>query len=350
MSLTPKLVEILENDHATLPSGQMPAYGERDLLKARLHVFRITRETAKNFYYSFLLIPIPKRRALYAIYAFARRVDDIADLELPGSGVPPRDRYDRPERIFDIALTKRLAKIGIDPAEALIEWKRETLGQVRADLEAMYRGEPTDDPIFMALQDTAYRFAIPMTYFLDLVSGMESDLIKSRFQTREELEHYFYQVAGTVGLITGHVFGFRDPKGKEYAVEWGHFMQQVNIMRDVAEDASRDRIYLPLDELAQHDYTAEELLAGEHNKQFVALMRHQYDVAKGHLERAVHLFRFLPRDTRFAPAVMMALYASILEKIRSRDFDVHSQRIRLSTPRKIGIALKVWFKIGAFLI
>ena len=219
---------------------------EADLNAAYRYCQALARQEAKNFYYGFLLLPWPQRRAIYAAYAFARRGDDIADQDLPHQ-----------EKV------RRLAAF------------RETL-------DSCLTGTPTD-PLFIALRHAVDVFAIPHQYLYELLEGVETDLTVQRYATFQELRRYCYLVASTVGLICIHIFGHGDKgEAREYAVDLGIALQLTNILRDLKEDAGRDRIYLPQEDLRRFGYTEEMLFHSEMNDAFRGLMQFQ-------VERAVTL-------------------------------------------------------------
>ena len=185
-----------------------------ELEQAYDHCERIARAQAKNFYYAFRTLPARKRRAIYATYAFCRVCDDIADEDRPG---------DAKRRLM--ADTRRLLKQGGNGAVA--------------------------EPVFMALKDTSESFGIPVRRFEEIIEGVEMDLTRARYRTFDELREYCYRVASTVGLICIEVFGYSDPRAKDYAIDLGLAMQLTNILRDLKEDAQRGRIYIPQDEIAR---------------------------------------------------------------------------------------------------
>ncbi len=176
------------------------------------HCERISRERAKNFYYSFLLLPRPKRQAMCAIYAFMRECDDRSDAQ--GATL-----------------------------ESVIEW--------RAQLDAALAGSLPDHPVWPAFADTARRFGIPSRYFHEMIDGVASDFDTRSIRTFAELYRYCYLVASIVGLTIIHIFGFEDPKALELAEKCGIAFQLTNILRDVREDAGNGRVYLPEEDLAR---------------------------------------------------------------------------------------------------
>lgn len=262
----------------------------------------ITRAAARNFYYGFVLLPNPRRAAIYASYAFSRRADDAVD-------------DDRP-------LPEKYAAV-----EAL-----------HRDLDAVYAGTPPpDDPVLVALTDTIQRYAIPRRYLDALVEGVEMDLATRRYATFTDLKGYCDRVAGAVGVASLYIFGFSDPAAPAHAADLGVGMQIVNIMRDVAEDAERDRIYLPQDEMAAHRVRDDDILRGRATPGLRSLLRAQADRARDYFASGDELLPMLDRRARACVAMLGGMYEAILDEIEARDYDVFGGRVALSTPRKLAL-------------
>ncbi len=262
----------------------------------------ITRREARNFYYGFVLLPGPRREAIYAAYAFSRRCDDSVDGDEP------------------------------------LDHKLAALGRRREELARCYAGDPpADDPVLVALADAIRRFAIPREHLEHLLEGVEWDLRIARYPDFPALEEYCDRVAGAVGLVSLHVFGFTDPAAPAHARDLGVALQLVNIMRDVAEDAERGRIYLPQDELRAHGVSEEDLLEGMAGEGFRALMREQGARARRYFERGERLLPLLDRRARMCVAILSGLYREILTTIEARDYDVFGGRVALSTGRKLTV-------------
>ncbi len=265
----------------------------------------ITRREAKNFYYAFLTLPAAKRRAIYAAYAFCRHCDDSVDEE-----------------------TSAAAKLT-------------ALADLKTNLDDTYSGG-SPSPVFLALADVAKRYDIPQDYFREVILGVESDLVKDRFQNFDELREYCYRVASVVGLICLQIFGYEDEAAKEYAVDLGLAMQLTNIIRDVREDLDMGRVYLPQDEMARFGYSEEDLRNGVRNQAFMDLMKFQSQRARGYFERGFKLLPYLSRRSRACPAVLGALYSRVLDRIEASDYDVLESRVSLSKAEKIRITAKTW--------
>ena len=265
----------------------------------------ITRREARNFYYAFLTLPADQRRAIYVTYAFCRHCDDAVD------------------------------------AERSNEEKLAMLVSLRNQLREAYRGTAAT-PVLLALSDVADRYQIPEEYFQEVLSGVECDLVKYRYQDFEQLRGYCYQVASVVGLICLQIFGCKDSSAKSHAIDLGLAMQLTNIARDVREDLDYGRIYLPQDEMARFGYTEEELRAGLVNDAFVDLMRFQAQRARCYFRSGFQLLPHLSPRSRACPAVLGRLYSKILDRIESADYDVLTQRIGLSTTEKVRVTAQTW--------
>jgi phytoene synthase len=266
----------------------------------------ITRREAKNFYYAFLTLPQERRRAIYVAYAFCRFCDDA-----------------------------------VDTAESA-DQKAAMLQKLHDGLRDAYTGN-TSEPLFLALADVADKHDIPEEYFKQVIYGVESDLTKVRYEDFEELRGYCYQVASVVGLICLQIFGYKDDAAREYAVDLGLAMQLTNIARDVQEDLSMGRIYLPQDEIARFGYSEEALEAGIVNKSFIDLMRFQAERARSYFDSGFKLLPYLSPRSRACPAVMGQLYSKVLQRIEAAEFDVFQRRISLSKSEKIRVTAQTWF-------
>ncbi len=275
-----------------------------DLDQAYDHCQRVAKTHAKNFYYASHMLPSAKRRAIYAVYAFCRYCDDVADEDLP-------------------------------PEE-----KRRLLAETRNRLY-----DPSlapEDPVFMALESAISDFGISRRYFEDVIRGVETDLVESRFQTFGDLRDYCYLVASAVGLICIEIFGYEDPAASEYAVDFGIAMQLTNVMRDVKEDADRDRIYLPLDDIESFGYSERELMDGRNNESFRALMAFQAARARSYFDSGARLFPLLSRESRACATTLHQLYSRILDRIESSGYDVFERRIGLSVGEKMLLVARLW--------
>ena len=265
----------------------------------------ITRREAKNFYYAFLTLPASRRKAIYVAYAFCRHCDDSVDR---------------------VASTQE---------------KLSNLRVLQQKLDGAYAGH-ANEAVFIALADTAERYDIPLEYFREVIAGVESDLVKNRYEDFEQLRYYCYQVASVVGLICLQIFGYQDAAAKVHAADLGLAMQLTNIARDVQEDLEFDRIYLPQDEIARFGYSETELRAGVVNDSFTQLMRFQAQRAKYYFRSGFQLLPYLSRRSRACPAVLGQLYQKVLERIEDADYDVLHHRVSLSTGQKVRVTAQTW--------
>ncbi|HLC21942.1 MAG TPA: presqualene diphosphate synthase HpnD, partial [Candidatus Methylomirabilis sp.] len=246
---------------------------------------KVTKGSGSNFYYAFLFLPKPKREAIYAVYAFCRLSDDLVDE----------------------------VKAGGDPAEALSRWRKE--------LDTHFENS-IGPPVIAAVGQAARRFEIPKVYFKELLDGMEMDLTRARYATFEELYSYCYRVASVVGLICIEIFGYTNPRTRTYAEQLGIAFQLTNILRDLAIDAKRGRIYLPQDELKRFGYSEEDLLAGRYNGAFVELMRFQCERARNYFRAASVGLPEEDRRSLLAAEIMRAIYYRLLLKIEQLRYNV----------------------------
>ena len=269
----------------------------------------ITRREAKNFYYAVVTLPQEKRKAIYAAYSFCRQCDDSVD------------------------------------EAASPEAKLSALADLQVNLALAYEGRPAT-PVFLALADTADRYDIPQEYFSEIIRGVESDLVKTRYQDFDELREYCYRVASVVGLVCLQIFQYPPQDGaaaREYAVDLGLAMQLTNIVRDVREDWSMGRVYLPQDEMARFGYTEEQLAAGIRNDAFVELLRFQGQRARAYFRSGFRLLPYLSRRSRACPAALGAIYSRVLDRIEASGYDVLGERrIALSGSEKARIAARAW--------
>jgi phytoene synthase len=288
-------------------------------LRAAYAVCRsITRASAKNFYYGFLVLPRRKRDALCAVYAFMRKADDISD----DPGLSDRDKRAR--------------------LEAWME-----------DFHAVDAGKQTDDPVLLALSNAKQRFKIPVHLLEKLVYGTTMDLQDQTaapavpgeplvmYPTFQDLYQYCYHVASVVGLVCICIFGYRHPRAEKLAERTGIAFQLTNIIRDVGEDARRGRIYLPVAELQQFDVKAHEILQGRYSERFTALMRFQAERAERCYAEALALLPAADRATQKPGLMMASIYRTLLREIAHENFQVLHQRIQLTPLRKFWLAWKV---------
>jgi len=267
-----------------------------------------TNARATNFYYAFVFLPPEKRLAIEAVYAFARRGDDVADS-------------------------------GLDPAEAAAG-----LARYRQALEACYSQDSSrlDSTELRALAEAIRRFNIPRQPFEDLILGLEMDLTGARYETFEELSLYCYRVASTIGLICIEIFGYQNPRTRDYAVNLGKALQLVNILRDIQRDAQRGRIYIPQEDLYRFGVPPTELLAGTYNDPFIELMQFECDRARHYFNLARQMLPPEDRPSMKSAEIMASIYWGILKRIQKRCYNVFGKRVRMPRPLKLWTALTVY--------
>jgi phytoene synthase len=265
----------------------------------------LTRERARNFYYSFLLLPAMKRRSIHALYAFCRYCDDYADEE-------------------------------IAPAEKL-----RLLADYRARLRDCFEGRPEGE-VFVALKDTIDRYRLPRQHFEDIIDGVEMDLTVRRYATWPDLERYCYKVAAVVGLICIEIFGYKDPRARANGVDLGLAMQMTNILRDLREDMARDRVYLPLEDLERFGYGEDALRRGDDNAAFRALIAFEVARVRALFKSGGLLVPLVEPDARICPAALKGIYGTILERIAADPGRTLRERVSISTAHKLGLTLRLW--------
>jgi 15-cis-phytoene synthase len=292
----------------------------------------ITRANARNFYYAFLVLPKRKRQALSAVYAFMRRCDDLAD----------------------------------DPNLGLGE-RRQKLESWLDALHRVQQGEPSDDPILLALNDAQRRYTIPAGLLDELAMGTAMDVVDPpsethapeiqaakiqgasastspstpvltvQYKTFEDLKLYCYRVASVVGLVCIHIFGYSDPAAEPLAEQCGLAFQLTNIIRDVKEDAAMGRVYLPEEDLAQFGLSAADLLASPDAARFRPLLALEADRAREGYQAGEQLIGYISEDSRPALYVLVNIYRRLLEEIAERQYDVFSGRVSLTVNQKLRV-------------
>lgn len=307
----------------------------------------ISRAAARNFYYSFLALPAEKRNALCAVYAFMRHADDISD----------------------------------DPNLPSAE-KRAQLDNWLDRLRRVIAGEPTDDPVLMAVADAQHRYAIPPALLETLVEGTAMDLqdaapgscpampadagakeqetgngeretgngkratLSSQYATFDELRNYCYHVASVVGLICIKIFGYHQPEAEPLAEQCGIAFQLTNIIRDVKEDAAMGRVYIPGEDLDRFELAASELSNGVQPTRFRRLLEFEAQRARDFYAAADQLLPMIDEDSRPALWVLVTIYRRLLEKIAARNYDVFGERVHLTAPEKLRVLAKgLWMRL-----
>jgi phytoene synthase len=265
--------------------------------------------SGSSFYYSFLFLPPERRRAITALYAFCREVDDVVD-ECQDPSI----------------------------AAAKLSWWR-------MEVTRLYEGKP-EHPVCQALQAVLPKFSLPQEQLLEIIDGMEMDLTQTRYLDFKGLSLYCYRVASVVGLLAAEIFGYTDRKTQKYAHDLGMAFQLTNIIRDVGEDARRGRIYLPIEDLQQFDVKAADILNARYSDNFRRLMEFQIARAEQYYEQAFANLPAMDRRAQRPGLVMAAIYRALLDEIRRDGCQVLSQRTSLTPLRKLWLAVKTWVREG----
>jgi len=261
--------------------------------------------SGSSFYYSFLFLAPARRRAITALYAFCREVDDVVD------------------ETADAQLAR--AK--------LTWWRHEVAG--------LFAGNP-QHPVTRALQPALAPYGITAQRLNEIIDGMEMDLTQTRYLDFAGLERYCYHVAGVVGLLAAGIFGHTDPRTLEYAKNLGTAFQLTIILRDVGEDERKHRIYLPIEDLQKFGVTAADLLNARHGEAFVALMKFQAERARTYYDKALAALPGADRRAQRPGLIMAAIYRALLAEIEREGFKVLTQRTSFTPLRKLWIAWKTW--------
>jgi phytoene synthase len=275
----------------------------------------VARDT--NFYYSFLVLSPDRRRAIVGVWDFCRAVDDAVD--------------EAGESDREIA------------TQELVRWRRE--------LAAVFNGGQTETPQGRALAPIAAQFNLPRDAFEALIEGVEMDLGQRRYETFEDLYEYCIRVASAVGLICLEIFGYEDPRARQYATDLGVALQLTNILRDVPADLARGRLYIPLEDLRRHGVTEEDLArespagaGGVRSPRVKALLRQQAERAREYYGRAAAGLPARDAQPLVAAEIMGAIYRRILDRIEASDYDVFSRTVRIPRPTRALVAARTWLR------
>ncbi|MBL8177360.1 MAG: phytoene/squalene synthase family protein [Bryobacterales bacterium] len=266
---------------------------------------KVARARAKNFYYSFLLLDRERRHAMCAVYAFMRICDDLSD------------------------------EPGEKTAAEFRDWRARTVAALDGNFDA--------HPLWPAFHDTASRYGIPHEYFHHMIDGVESDIDFQPVETYAQLERYCYRVASVVGLTVVHILGFRDPSALPLAEKCGVAFQLTNILRDVGEDAGNGRVYLPAEDRRRFGVADCDLAASGVSPALRELLRYEGERAEGLYREAMPLLDLVEPDGRPMLAAIIEIYRRLLERIRSRDYEVLRSRVALSAATKVWILARARF-------
>jgi len=261
--------------------------------------------SGSSFYYSFLFLPAERRRAITALYAFCREVDDVVDE-------------------------------GMDPqvAAAKLAWWR-------AEVANLFAGRP-QHPVTRALEPQRDKYGLSAARLNEIIDGMEMDLQQSRYLDWAGLEAYCYRVASVVGLLAAGIFGYRDARTLDYARNLGIAFQLTNIIRDVGEDARKNRVYLPVEDLQRFGVPAADILQSRETAAFRSLMQFEADRARGFYDRALTALPAADRRAQRPGLIMAAIYRTLLDEIQRDGFRVLTQRTSLTPLRKFWLAWRTW--------
>jgi len=264
-------------------------------------------QSGSSFYYSFLFLPAERRRAITALYAFCREVDDTVD-DATDAGV----------------------------ARNKLQW-------LRQEVQAMVKGTP-NHPVTKALQPHMATYSLDPKHLLAIIDGMEMDLDQTRYLDYPGLKRYCWHVASVVGILSASIFGATQPQTLQYAEKLGLAFQLTNIIRDVGEDARKGRIYLPVNELQQFNVTAADILNARHSENFEKLMAFQSERAKTAYAEAFALLPAADRRAQRPGLIMAAIYRTLLDEIERDRFHVLNQKISLTPIRKLWLAWKTYIR------
>ena len=265
-------------------------------------------KSGSSFYYSFMFLPKQKREAITALYAFCREVDDVVDecTEL------------------------KVAQV------KLAWWKDE--------IRNLYQNKPIH-PVTKALEPVIKQYQLSEEHFLEIIDGMEMDLNFNRYEDFKQLQLYCYRVASVVGILSAQIFGFKNRKTLKFAHDLGMAFQLTNIIRDVGEDARRNRIYIPLDELAKFNITEEDILRSRESEAVKILLENQIEQAETYYDKALNELPYEDKKSQRVGLIMTAIYRTLLREIKAGGAEkVLNARISLGTLRKLWIAFSTWFK------
>ena len=265
------------------------------------------KASGSSFYNSFRFLPKDKRRAITALYAFCREVDDVVD-ECSDANVA-----------------------------------RTTLNWWRNEVAAIYTGTP-QHPVTQALVPIVKQFNLAQEHFLEIIEGMEMDLDQPRYTDFKSLQLYCYRVASVVGLLSVEIFGYTDRQTLKYAHDLGIALQLTNIIRDVGEDARRNRIYLPLDELQQFGVSSEDILHAHETEGFQKLMAFQIERARHYYQQALEHLPAVDRKAQRTGLIMAAIYRATLDEVVASGCHVLKERVSLTPTYKLWLAFKAWLK------
>ncbi|MBA3022815.1 MAG: presqualene diphosphate synthase HpnD [Sideroxydans sp.] len=265
------------------------------------------KQSGSSFTSSFRILSKERREAMTVLYAYCREVDDVVD-ECSDANVA-----------------------------------RTTLNWWRNEVAAIYGGKPTH-PVCQALVPVVTRYQLPQEHLLEIIDGMEMDLDQPRYADFKSLQLYCYRVASVVGLLSAEIFGYTDRETLKYAHDLGIAFQLTNIIRDVGEDARRNRIYLPMDEMQQFGVTAADILNARESENFQKLMAFQIERARRYYQQAFDHLPAADRKAQRAGLIMAAIYRAVLDEVERSGCHVLKERVSLGPAYKLRLAIKAWLQ------
>jgi phytoene synthase len=294
---------------------------------------RVTRTQARNFYYGLKLTPQPKRAALYTIYAFMRACDDLVDMPVEVAAPTPAQ--------VTAAATEPDTPSVISRGIARVEDFRQRMQQALDD-PAAAATEPAQS-VWPAFSYVAHHYPIEPDHLHAMLDGQRADLVQSRYKTFEDLYQYCYNVAGTVGLVCVSIWGVTDVAANKLAEYRGIALQLTNILRDLAEDFSRGRVYLPDEDLERFGVDPAMFTRGEANDSFDRFMKFQIERARSYYEMSYKLEQYITPDCRPTSLAIMRIYRALLDEIANDPRRVLTTRVRLSKAKKLRIMMGAYF-------
>ena len=304
----------------------------------------ICRRASSTFYASFSALPYQKRRAVHAVYALCRYLDDIAD----GDTHPVVQESEELTQLVEKRdrLLREIHQTSMNNSEQEHRYRLMALVDAKERLTRLYEGDATaaqGEAVFIAMNEVFKQFPVRLTDFETIIEGMEDDLFEVRHKTWDEVRAYCYKVASAVGLVLIEIYGCEDAGARIHAIDMGIQLQMINILRDVAEDYRSGRIYLPINALSEYNIDISELGNTEFgtNHRWKSFVQEYIEIVRRHQASAQHLFEYLDAKSRLQPQLMCEAYEAIFHEIVRRSGDVFSKRPSLSKWRKICLAAKL---------
>ena len=304
----------------------------------------ICRRASSTFYASFSALPYQKRRAVHAVYALCRYLDDIAD----GDTHPVVQESEELTQLVEERdrLLREIHQTSMNNSEQEHRYRLMALVDAKERLTRLYEGDATaaqGEAVFIAMNEVFKQFPVRLTDFETIIEGMEDDLFEVRHKTWDEVRAYCYKVASAVGLVLIEIYGCEDAGARIHAIDMGIQLQMINILRDVAEDYRSGRIYLPINALSEYNIDISELGNTEFgtNHRWKSFVQEYIEIVRRHQASAQHLFEYLDAKSRLQPQLMCEAYEAIFHEIVRRSGDVFSKRPSLSKWRKICLAAKL---------